>query len=119
MTDNKKYKSHFPGYEKPLDYEATVKLNEEYNTAFPDAKATIEFQIAEGDYVLTRVSFHGINKGEFQGIPASNKKIKTTGMTLHHIVNGKIVEEWNEFDALSMMQQIGAIPELEKSESSR
>lgn len=119
ITDTKKYKSHFPGYEKPLNYNETVKLNKEYNMAFPDAKATIELQIAEGDYVATRVTFHGTNKGEFQGIPASNKKIKTTGMVLQHIVNGKIVEEWDEFDALGMLQQIGAVPKLEKLESSR
>lgn len=119
IADTKKLKTHFPGYEKPLDYAATVKLNKEYNAAFPDAKATIEFQIAEGDYVATRVTYHGTNKGEFQGIPASNKKIKTTAMALQHIVNGKIVEEWDEFDALGMMQQMGAIPELEKSESNR
>lgn len=119
ITDTKKFKAHFPGNEKPLNYEETVKINKEYNTGFPDAKATIELQIAEGDYVVTRVTYHGTNKGDFQGIPASGKKIKSTGMSLQHIVNGKIVEEWDEFDALSLMQQIGAIPELEKSELTR
>lgn len=118
ITDTKKFKFHFPGFEKPLNYEATVKLNKEYNAAFPDTKATIELQIAEGDYVLTKVTYNGTNKGEFQGIPASGKKIKVTGMALQHIVNGKIVEEWDEMDSLGMMQKIGAIPELEKSEIS-
>lgn len=119
ITDTKKFKSHFPGYEKPLDFEATVNLNKEYNAAFPDAKATIELQIAEGDYVVTKITYNGTNKGEFQGIPASGKKIKVTGMSLQRIVNGKIVEEWDEMDALGMMQKIGAIPELEASEPSR
>lgn len=113
ITDTKKYKLNFPGIENPMNFEEAVKLNKEYNSAFPDAKVTIENQIAEGDYVVTRVTYHGTNKGEFQGISASNKKAKVTGMSLQRIVKGKLVEEWTEFDALGMMQQIGAIPELE------
>jgi steroid delta-isomerase-like uncharacterized protein len=113
IADTTKYKLHFPGFEKPLKYAEAVQLNKGYNTAFPDTKVTIENQIAEGDFVLTRVTYQGTNKGELQGIPASGKKAKVTGMSLQRIVNGKIVEEWNEFDALGMMQQVGAIPELE------
>lgn len=119
ITGTKKFKSHFPGYEKPLNYEETIELNKEYNEAFPDAKATIELQIAEGDYVATRLTYNAINEGPLQGNPASGKKTKVTGMTLHHIVNGKIVEEWDEFDALGMLQQIGAIPELGTTEINR
>ena len=91
-------------------------MNDEYNTAFPDAKVTIENQIAEGDYVVTRVIYQGTNKGEFQGMPASGKKIKTSGLSLQHIVKGKIVEEWDELDTYDMMKQMGAIPEMEKAE---
>ena len=116
ITDTKKFKMHFPGYKNPLNFEEAKKMGMGYNTAFPDAKVTIENQIAEGDYVVTRVIYTGTNKGEFQGMPASGKKTKSSGMTLQHIVNGRIVEEWDEFDALGMMQQIGAIPEMEKME---
>lgn len=116
ITDTAKFKLHLPGADKPLKYEDSVKFNKQYNVAFPDVKVTIENQIAEGDFVMTRVIYKGTNKGTFQGIPASGKKIKVSAMTLQQIVNGKVVEEWDEFDALGMMKQIGAIPELESAE---
>ena len=112
ITDTAKFKLHLPGADKPLKYEDAVKFNKQYNEAFPDVKLTIENQIAEGDFVVTRVIYKGTNKGAFQGIPASGKKIKVSGMALQHIVKGKVVEEWDEFDSIGMMKQIGAIPEM-------
>lgn len=116
ITDIKKFKMHFPGDKHPLNYEESVNMNKEYNTAFPDAKVSIEKQIAEGDYVATTVTFSGTNKGEFQGMPATGKKMKIPAMILQRIEDDKIVEEWDEFDAVGMLQQIGAIPEMEKME---
>lgn len=116
ITDIAKFKLHLPGMDKPLKYEDAVKFNKQYNEAFPDVKLVIETQIAEGDFVMTRLIYKGTNKGSFQGIPASGKKVKVSGMALQHIVKGKLVEEWDEFDSLGMMKQIGAIPELESAE---
>lgn len=111
ITDKNQYKLHFPGKTEPLNYEEAVKSNQEYNDAFPDAKVTIEKQIAEGEYVVTRVIYSGTHKGELQGISPTNKKVTVSGLSMQRIVNGKIVEEWAEFDALGMLQKIGAIPE--------
>lgn len=106
------YKLHFPGKTNALTKEESKQLMKAYNTGFPDMKVSIEAQIAEGDLVVTRLTYGATHKGEFQGSPASNKKIIVTGTSTHRIVNGKIVEEWAEFDALGMMKQIGAIPEM-------
>ena len=111
ITDQSKYKMHFPGKPEALNYEETKNLNLEYYTAFPDAKVTINFQVAEGDYVVSYITYNGTQKGILQGISPSNKKVTTTGIAIVRISNGKITEEWNEFDAMGMMQQIGAIPE--------
>ena len=116
ICDIKKFKLHFPGFKNALSYKEAEKMNDEYLAAFPDTKITIENQIAEGDLVVSRVIYQGTNKGEFRGMPASGKKVKTTGLSMHRILNGKIVEEWDEIDAMGMMQQMGAIPEMEKAE---
>ena len=116
LVDTKKFKMHMPGNKNPMNYEESVKFNKSYNVAFPDGKVTIENQIAEGEYVVSKVMYQGTNTGEFNGMPASRKKTKTSGMALQRIVKGKIVEEWDEFDSLGMMQQLGAIPEMEKQE---
>lgn len=107
------YKLHFPGKTKALTIEESKQVIIEYNTGFPDMKLSIEEQIAEGDLVVTRTTFGATHKGDFQGFIASNKKIIVSGISILRIVDGKIVEEWSEFDALGMMKQIGAIPEIE------
>jgi len=78
--------------------------------AFPDMQFTIQDQFAEGDKVVTRRSFTGTHKGIFMGIAATGKQINVTGMWINRIVEGKIVEEWAEWDTLGMMQQLGAVP---------
>lgn len=113
ITNQEKYKLHFPGSPEPLNYSEAKKLNAEYYAAFPDVKTTIDQQIAEGDFVVSRVSYQGTHKGELQGTPASNKKVRITGISIVKVENGKVVEQWDEFDSLGMMQQIGAVHELE------
>lgn len=78
--------------------------------AFPDCQETINDQMAEGDKVATRVSFTGTHKGTFMDIPPTGKRITITGVCIDRIVNGKIVEEWGEWDMLGLMQQLGVVP---------
>ena len=90
--------------------QAIGQLVSMYRTAYPDTKLTIEDQIAEGDQVVTRWTAIGTHQGELSGIPATGKQVKVTGIFVDRVMDGKIVESWAEFDALGMMQQIGAIP---------
>jgi steroid delta-isomerase-like uncharacterized protein len=83
--------------------------------AFPDGRVTIEDMIAEGDKVVTRYNSRGTHKGDFMGIPATGKKVAVTGIVISRIAKGKIAEEWEEFDALGFMVQLGAIPPIEEA----
>ena len=47
------------------------------------------------------------------GIAPTNKQVTVTGMEVHRLVDGKIAEVWVEWDALGLMQQLGAIPSEE------
>jgi predicted ester cyclase len=78
--------------------------------AFSDFHHTIEDQIAEGDKVVTRISAYGTHTGELLGIPPTGKHVTMTGITIHRISHGKLVEHWATIDALSLLQQVGAIP---------
>lgn len=84
--------------------------------AFPDGRWTVEDQVAEGDKVVTRWSFTGIHRGNLMGIAPTGKLVTTSGMMIDRIVGGKIAEEWEEYDALGMMQQLGAVPPMAKAE---
>lgn len=83
-----------------------------YREAFPDLRATVEEQIAEGDKVLTRWSARGTHEGELLGIPPTGKQSTVTGMTLDRFEGGKIVESWDNWDTLGMLQQLGVVPAM-------
>lgn len=81
-----------------------------YRAAFPDIRVTVEDQIAEGDMVVTRWAATGTHQGELMGMPATGKQGTVTGITIDRIADGKIVESWDNWDTLGLMQQLGAIP---------
>lgn len=82
-----------------------------YREAFPDLEATTEDQIAEGDKVASRYTFRGTHQGELMGIASSGNRVEVTGMVISRIEGGKIAEDWSNYDALGLMQQLGVIPE--------
>jgi len=80
-----------------------------YRTAFPDLKFTVEEQIAEGDKVVTRWTSNATHQGELLGIPATGKKTSVTGIHIARLAGGKVVEEWNNWDTIGLMRQLGVI----------
>ena len=84
----------------------------ESNTAFPDTSVTVEDQVAEGDRVVTRWTFRGTHTDTYMGVPPSGRQITVSGVHIHRIVDGKIVEVWAYPDALGFLQQLGVIPPL-------
>lgn len=81
-----------------------------FKNAFPDARVKIAFQLAEGDKVATRYTWRGTHQGEFNGIPATGKRITWTVTTTFRIADGRIHEAWYNPDALGLMQQLGVVP---------
>jgi steroid delta-isomerase-like uncharacterized protein len=78
--------------------------------AFPDAQNTIEDEIAEGDRVVQRFTTTATHEGEFNGIPATGRRIALPSIYIFRFADGKIVEVWAQTDGLIMMQQLGVIP---------
>ncbi|MGB8009694.1 MAG: ester cyclase [Terriglobales bacterium] len=85
-----------------------------WKLAFPDLKIAVLKEIAEGDLVTVLYSITGTNTGEGNGLPATGKKIEGRGITIWRIENGKITEEWSEFDQLGMMKELGLLPDSAK-----
>ena len=85
-----------------------------WKSAAPDLKMTVELMVAEGDLVTVLWRAEGTNTGTGNGIPATGRVIKGRGITIWRIQDGKIREEWSEFDMLSIMQQLGLLPPAQK-----
>jgi len=81
-----------------------------YRTAFPDIRVKVEDFIAEGDKVVARYTITGTHQGDLMGIAPTGKPIMMSGISIHRIADGKIVEEWDIYDRMGMMQQLGVIP---------
>jgi steroid delta-isomerase-like uncharacterized protein len=88
-----------------------------YVGAFTNAHISIEDQLAEGDRVATRWTGSGTHQGEFMGVAPTGNQVTVTGITINRVSGGKIAESWTNYDALGMMQQIGAVPEPGQGES--
>lgn len=69
----------------------------------------------EGDKAVTRWTFSGTHKGQFQNMPPTGKQVVMSGITIFRITNSKIIEGWNNPDLLGLLQQLGAVPALEQS----
>jgi steroid delta-isomerase-like uncharacterized protein len=90
--------------------EGVKQLAGAYRNAFPDLQVTIEDQVAEGDEVATRWRARGTHQGEMMGIAPTGNRVEMTGINFSRIAEGKIVEEWYNYDALGLMQQLGVVP---------
>ena len=80
--------------------------------AFPDLNVTVDDVIAEGDKVVTRYTIRGTHQGETEEFgPPTEKQMVLEGITIHRFEDGEIVEEWERYDNLSALQQLGLAPE--------
>jgi predicted ester cyclase len=78
-----------------------------FRAAFPDFRATIHDQIAEGDKVVTRKVFHGTHHGELMGVAPTGRPVEIEVIDIVRVKNGRIVEHWNVVDRLGLLQQLG------------
>ena len=83
-----------------------------YRTAFPDLRFTTEDVIVEGDKVVERWTSTATQQGELMGIPPTGKWSKTSGISIFRVADGKLAEQWVNWDMLGMLQQLGVIPPL-------
>jgi len=79
------------------------------NSIFPDIHFTIMDSIAEFGKVATTWIVEGTHSKDFRGIPATNKKFETVGVSIFHFKGNKINEAWNVVDGLTAALQVGAV----------
>ena len=90
---------------------ATKSHFQAYAVAFPDLRFVIQdaFASENGNRVVTHWIMEGTNSGPMQGMPATGNSIAVEGMTIdHYDGNGILVETWNVFDTLGLVEQLGA-----------
>jgi steroid delta-isomerase-like uncharacterized protein len=94
----------------PPDRDGVLALFAMLRGAFPDLEAVIHDQAVDGDNVWTRKTFTGTHQGEFMGMPPSGRSVEFDVMEIVRVRDGRMVEHWNVVDAMTLMQQVGAVP---------
>jgi steroid delta-isomerase-like uncharacterized protein len=93
-------------------YEQAKQFVSSFFDAFPDLNATVDDAMAEGDKVATRYTIRGTHQGQTDAFgPPTERQVELKGITIHRFEDGKIVEEWEAYDNLSLLQQLGLAPE--------
>lgn len=82
-----------------------------YRTAFPDLHFTIEDQVAEGDLVATRWTATGTHQGDLLGIAPTGRAVRTTGISIVRLAEGRLQEAWVSWELAGLMQQLGVAAE--------
>ncbi len=108
LDSNFKPHNMLPGL--PAGLEGARLAHQGFMAAFPDATATTDDLVADGDRVVERYTLTGTNTGSFMGAPATGKTIRTGSIAIYRLVGGKIVEHWGEHDGLGVMMQLGLMP---------
>ncbi len=90
----------------PQEFEAFVK---KIRGAFPDMKLAVEDVFATGDKGVLRWSGVMKHTGDAPGMPASGRTVRLRGITMVRFAEAKVVESWDNWDQLGMLQQIGAV----------
>jgi len=100
---------HFPLLPGPVDKPGHVAGQVAVKAAFPDYAMVVKEQVAEGDMVFNRLQVTGTHEGEFMGRPGSGKTFEIATFNIMCIRDGQVVDEWDEFDTLDFLAQLGIV----------
>lgn len=110
LADDVVEHEELPGLEPNKDGIAT--FFRAYVAAFPDLRMEVQDVVASGDKVVARVRATGTNQGEFMGMPATGQRIDVQLIDIFRFGDdGLTLEHWGVMDSMTMMQQLGLVPD--------
>ena len=101
---------NFPGLRTSMNREQLIASIAANQTAFPDLKAGVEDQFAEGDKVVSRTAVRVTHLGPYYDIPPTGKNVSWWGLRINRVVGGKIMSRYGQVDMLNIVHQMGGMP---------
>ena len=106
------YVNHSPGTpDMPRDRSGVAGIVRAMRAAFPDLHYRIEQIVADDHAVTVRLDVTGTHTGDFFGVAPSRKSFRVAQINIERFENGKIVAHHRVTDELSLLRQIGALPQ--------
>lgn len=97
---------------EPFGRDADLQRSKMMIAAFPNGAYAMDDIIAEDEKVVLRWTFSGSHQGDLMGIPPTEKLVTMAGITIYHFAGDMVVEVWEHYDKLGLLQQLGVIPEM-------
>ena len=99
-----------PGF--PPSKEGVLEFFRAQLTAFPDMSMDPQDVLVSGDKVVARLRLTGTHEGDLMGMPATGREIDVQLIDITRFGDdGLAYEHWGVLDSMTMMQQLGAVPD--------
>ncbi len=105
------FRDHDPVGGQLAGREGYVNMVRAFRDAFPDLRVRNEDVIVAdgGAKVILRWTAVGTHSGPLMGLPATGRSVSLKGIDILRLRDGRVAERWGEFDALGMLEQLGAL----------
>jgi predicted ester cyclase len=80
-----------------------------FRAAFPNIKVSIIETVVEGEKIAAVCRVQGALEGETLGVSPASQPVDFTGIIVVKLKDDKIIEAWNEFNFMTMYQQLDAL----------
>lgn len=107
----KDFRANLPGMPGPIDREGFKQFASVFYTAFPDLRHNEECAVAQNGSVAMRFRLTGTHRSAFQGLAPTGRPIEVGAIAICHVADGEITELWMQMDGMSLMAQLGALPQ--------
>jgi predicted ester cyclase len=99
---------HITGVPEPIrGIEAWTQFVAGLLAAFPDLHFTIEDQVGSGDRIAFRWRATGTHTGPLGAVPPTGRRVALDGLIVDHLLDGRVVERWEQWDQPGMLAQLG------------
>ena len=102
------YRRHLTPTGPHLTREEQRERASRLRAAFPDAEATMEDILAEGDRVAYRLTIRGTHRAPFLGIAPTGRRVAVSLTAIVRVEHGKLAEEWGGLDQADLLRQLGS-----------
>ena len=82
----------------------------DFFTAFPDLTYTLDDLFFAADRGVWRGRWRGTQSGDWAGIAASGRTAEWSAVIIGRFADGRLAEDWVEYDRLGLYRQLGVIP---------
>lgn len=92
----------------------TRELAKGFRVGFPDLRCTVLDAVAEDDRVACRWRMVGTHQGAFLGFAPTRRRVALEGIGFFRFHDGRVAEEWLEYDAFGLLRQLGVVPTMDE-----